>query len=369
MHSLPGCEVLSVDLAGRVDYPSSHGKGRGLALAVLDRCPPVIRRIVARTLLELLLTVRLRRHYRAGLAGADAVVVGGGNLLTDADLNFPMKISGALREAARKSIPVAIYAVGVSPDWSAAGTRLFTRALAKANLVRASVRDRRSQNGWSAHLASEGIPAAELVVDPGVLASLHYHVARRQGYGRKVGFCVTDPLAVRYHSERSSAASLEQWYPAALRSLVEQGFEVALFTNGSPEDREYLHTRFHAWIRHARGPVTLSRSFESPADLAAFVAGCNAIVGHRMHACIAAYSFGVPAVGLRWDAKLDSFFELAGRSAHMLDPATIKADELGLRTAATISDRLDPAPLIAQARAEIAHFSTFLRSACSKEAT
>lgn len=362
MRSLPDCEVVSVDLAGRTEYPASHGRARGLALALLDRCPAPLRQVAARAMLEMLLRTRLRGRYRVGLSGADAVVIGGGNLLTDSDLNFPMKISGALAEAARLSLPVSVYAVGVAPKWSEAGAKLFTRAFANARLTWASVRDIRSQEVWAAHFGARAVPA-DVVVDPGVLASLHYPPAPRSLSGRKVGFCVTDPLAVRYHSNKTSAATLEDWYPAALRSLVEAGFEVALFTNGSPEDREYLHARFYDWIRHARGPVTLSPSFETPADLAAFVSGCNAIVGHRMHACIAAYSFGVPAIGLRWDVKLDSFFELAGRGNHMLDPASVEACDVGTRTAAAIADHLDPAPLIARACREVAEFAARLQDA------
>lgn len=360
--SLPGCDVVSIDLAGRSSYPSSHNATRGLALALLDRCPAGMRKVAARVMLEILLAARLRRHYRAGLTGAQAVVVGGGNLLTDADLNFPMKVAGALAQAAKASLPVVVYGVGVAPHWSVEGTRMFTNALAGARVAWASVRDHRSQTSWNAHFADKGIPAANVVVDPGILASLHYPCAPRSSSGRKVGFCVTDPLAVRYHSDASAAATLDDWYPAALRSLVERGFEVALFTNGSPEDRDYLHSRFNTWIRYAKGPVTLDRSFENPGDLAFLVSGCDAVVGHRMHACIAAHSFGVPTVGLRWDVKLDSFFDLAARSAHLLDPAVVAPSELGDRTLAAIADRPDPAPLIARARQEIAAFAALVQN-------
>lgn len=361
--SLPECDVVSIDLAGRAAYPSSHGATRGLALALLDRCPPGIRMVAARIMLEILLVLRLRRHYRAGLDGAQAIVVGGGNLLTDADLNFPLKVAAALNQAARASLPVAVYAVGVAPRWSDAGTRLFADALAQSRLVMAAVRDHRSQTAWNAHFANRDIVPAQVVVDPGILASLHYPSAPRSGSGRKVGFCITDPLAVRYHSDTAAAATLDDWYPAALRSLVEHGFEVALFTNGSPEDRHYLDSRLHAWVRHAKGAVTLSRSFESPCDLAFLVSGCDAVIGHRMHACIAAHSFGVPTIGLRWDVKLDSFSSLAGRSSHLIDPATVPPGELGARTLAIIPDRPDPAPLIAQARREIAAFAALVQDA------
>lgn len=89
-----------------------------------DPAPP--RRIALAALVQL----RLRRHVRTRLAGCDAVVLGGGNLLTDADLNFPMKIAGALAQAARLRLPVAVNGVGANRQWSEAGRRLFGRARA-----------------------------------------------------------------------------------------------------------------------------------------------------------------------------------------------------------------------------------------------
>lgn len=364
--ALPGSKVVSVDLAGRTAYPSGHGRMRGIALAFLERLPASLRRFTAWIMLRLVIALRLQRHYRAGLKGAEAVVVGGGNLLTDADLNFPMKIAGALAQANGLGLPVAIYAVGVSSKWSRRGLRVFTQALERAGPIWTSVRDAASQRAWQRHFAGRAVRLPLLAVDPGVLASCHYPQSLRRPGARKVGVCITDPLAVRYHSDPACSANLEQWYPAALRSLVEHGFEVVLFTNGSPEDREYLHRRLHDWVRHARGPVVFGRSFESPADLAALVSGCNAIVGHRMHACIAAYSFGIPAIGLRWDEKLDSFFQLAGRDEHMLDPAKVAAGELGARTAAAIADRFDPSPLIARARADVDAFAACLQASAGR---
>lgn len=361
--SLPGYEVTSVDMAGRCAYPSGRGRGRGrsMALALLERCPQPARRIVAEAALRLLCALRLHRHYRAGLKGARVAVIGGGNLFTDADLNFPVKVAGALCQAARARLPVAIHAVGVAPTLSRRGRQCFARGLGRSRLIWTAVRDPQSHRAWDSHFPAPQAPTARVVIDPGILASLHYPRASRNGMGRHVGLCVTDPLAIRYHGGNHGATRLDRWYPAAVRSLVEQGFEVALFTNGSPEDREYLHARFHDWIRRARGPVTLAPSFDAPSDLAAFVSAQDAIVAHRMHACIAAHSFGVPAVGLRWDIKLDSFFALSGRAAHMLDPDVVAARDLGRRTEAAIADRFDPAPLMARARGEIALLAATLR--------
>jgi hypothetical protein len=78
-----------------------------------------------------------------------------------------MKISGALAEAARAGLPVAVHAVGVGRDWSAAGHRLFSRALRGVPLIAATVRDDRSRRAWGAALVPEGLPPAEFAGDPG----------------------------------------------------------------------------------------------------------------------------------------------------------------------------------------------------------
>jgi len=45
------------------------------------------------------------------------------------------------------------------------------------------------------------------------------------------------------------------------------------------------------------------------------------LCAHRMHAIIAAYSFGVPFLALTWDPKLNSFVESVHREAFICDAA------------------------------------------------
>jgi hypothetical protein len=101
-------QVTSVDLAGRRTYPPIAPSRRAHAIALLEALPPGLRRLTARAALTMLVRLRLSRHVRRGLAGCQAAVLDGGNLLTDADLNFPMKIAGALAEAKRGRLPVAV---------------------------------------------------------------------------------------------------------------------------------------------------------------------------------------------------------------------------------------------------------------------
>ncbi|MFM9937212.1 MAG: polysaccharide pyruvyl transferase family protein [Novosphingobium sp.] len=374
----PETQVFSIDLAGRRAYPAIAPSHRASMIAVLEALPSAVRRFASRLALTALVRLRLRRHVRARLAGCDAVVLGGGNLLTDADLNFPIKIAAALQQAARLRLPVAVYGVGANRQWSDEGRRLFGRALGGASLAYAAVRDARSQAAWRDLLVPQGIRPADLSGDPGLLASCHFPRPPIPFDAPLAGLCVTAPMALRYHATGPAAAkaspaseALDAWYGDAAHALVEAGFRVAFFTNGSPEDRDYLDAMGPVWILHAKGPVTMTGPFANPSEMIAFIASCNLVVAHRMHACIAAHSFAIPTIGLRWDVKLDSFFALVGRSAFIADAAALGGAALTALARRAVAEGVDrPAleRLIASTRADIARMAAALARAMQPQA-
>ena len=359
----PAIRIVALDLAGRTGW-GRHGRNRAAALRTLERLPTPLRRAAAWSLLRMLAAARLRPAYRTALAGCDAAVIGGGNLFADDDLNFPVKLALGLAEARRLDLPVAVHAVGVSDNWSGTGERLFARALAAARLSRAAVRDERSRTIWDRRLGRHGIAPAGIARDPGLLAARCYDMAARAAPGRRVALCITDPLAVRYHGGADGGdAALGRWYDAAIAALAGAGWQVALFTNGSPEDRAYLQSHATRW---AGTGVDVLPPFTRPRDLVATLADAGVVVAHRMHACIAAYACGVPPIGLRWDPKLDSFFALCGRADFMLDAASTAPTalvDLVKRAWCVGVDRDRQAALVAEASADVADLAVSLRRA------
>lgn len=399
-HALGGADVYSIDIAGRHGWSAASAGRRRRMLAVLEAVPPALRRVMAGVALMALSRLALRRHVARALHGADAVVIGGGNLLTDADLNFPIKLRSAAAEVARRGLPLAVHAVGASAHWSPRGRALFARALARRPLAHAAVRDEASRLAWAGQLETRGAVAAEVVGDPGLLASLHYprgpsapaEAAPATGAPRerRVGLCITDPLALRYHVGQHHGAAAQaagalhdaaviDWYGALATALAQQGLHVILFTNGSPEDRACLARHAPRWTaeraaaewrggvaRQGQGRVSIAAPFAAPADLAGFVAGCDLVIAHRMHACIAAHSFAVPTIGLTWDDKLASFFAMAGRAAYAVDgPAMTAAAMVNLAHAALAEgvDRAALASLISRTRADVARLARRLAHA------
>lgn len=320
-------DTWSVDLAARTAYGAGT-PARALQMQLLDRLPGAVRNLAVRAPLALQGRRRWAPHYARSLEGAECVVVGGGNLIADLDLNFPTKLSLALAAASWRQLPVFIYACGVSSGWSRQGRALLESAVQRGTIRKVWVRDERSRELWNGLVGRDAGLEAVLARDPGLLAADRYAIAKRQpdGGGPVVGLNLTSPLAVRYHSRHApSPALLDRWYLDFGRSVLNRGYRLSVFSNGSPEDREYiarLRPRFEALA--ADGRISFSQP-AAPSELTALIAGFKAVAAFRMHTIIAAFSCGVPFLALSWDPKLEAFVRSVSLANWLCTPVSTSA--------------------------------------------
>ena len=366
--AVPGSTVVSLDLAGRHAYLKGT-RFRTVALRMLERSPPLVRRSVMAGLLGRALRVHMRPSWRRALQQLDAVVVGGGNLFGDADLNFPLKVEAALDETRQAGLPAAVFGVGVSDNWSPEGEALFRRAVAGVCLVYVSVRDSRSASIWERRLGPAGIPGARIDHDPGLLVCHHVRRQARDGTGRPlVGLGLTHPVALRYHAPgHYDDADVTAWFQGVVAACVRRGWQVALFTNGSSEDDRYLRRIGPALVRaYQPGFVSCVPRFAAPGQLASFVSGLDLLMAHRLHANCTAYSYGVPHLGFTWDEKLESFFAMVDRSAFVCRTGVDAPEAIGALGARAMREGIDPVrhgAVLAAARRDTDDLATALKDA------
>lgn len=342
---LAGVDVVSLDLAGRHAYEEPvNARKRAAQFAFLDRLPRWCSDMVVAGVLGHGLKTRLRPAWRDGLKDADLAIFGGGQLIQDCDLNFPLKLAAAADECRHQGIPITVYAVGVAPSRSARGRRLLSRLLGMPpRPVFLAARDPES----ALNLATFGWGTADSICrDPGLLASRLWPAPPHPPRTRPlVGLCITHPGVVQHHADepraRDAAPHLLDLYAIAVQDLVAGGYDVLCFSDGAGEDELAITAargRLLAADPADGGRVRIAPRARTPGDLARLIAGLDAVVAHRLHAAILAYSYGIPAVGLRWDSKLPAFFASVGRLAH-----TVLLDEAAARRMAA---------LVAEARAD-----------------
>jgi len=336
-----GWAVRSIDLAGRTRWSTSgNARIRRLKLAALQRMPRGVRDALVEVVLGRTIEKELRPGWRAELECADAAIIGGGQLFQDGDLNFPIKLSAAGAEIHRRGIPAAIYAVGASPSQSAKGRALFAQLFHQTAPVYLAARDARSADV----VRSFGYEP-KLGLDPGLLASGLWPARRRSQRSRfRVGLGITHPVVLSHHASGKrrglSVSAAIGLYQRMAQRLADHGYDVVCFTNGAAEDeglKDMLETR--GSLRRDR--IAFAPRSKSPEDLARLIAHNDAIVSHRLHAAILAYSYGVPAIGLLWDEKLASFFQSIGhpeRAKEFDDATTARIEHI---VGKAIADGLD----------------------------
>ncbi|MDQ0391448.1 polysaccharide pyruvyl transferase family protein [Labrys monachus] len=320
---LGNAEVRSLDLAGRQDYVAPSGAGlRRLKLALLQRLPGPLRDKVVEFALGRLLQRRLKPAWRRALAGTDAAVFGGGQLIQDGDLNFPLKLAAAADECHRRHMPTAVFGVGVAKSRSERGRRLLAPLLNAPSLAHLAVRDAQSISNLCAYCERP----AELCRDPGLLAARLWPSPPRPGRERAlIGVGITHPVVLNHHhshgADRTGTADGIEQYGRIVDMLVSSGFDVLCFSNGAGEDEAFIAAARQRLLRAggAKAHVAVAPRPPTPRALAELIAGCDGVVSHRLHAGIVAYSYGVPSIGLRWDSKLDAFFEAVGRVPYIVD--------------------------------------------------
>ncbi|TCS60712.1 polysaccharide pyruvyl transferase WcaK-like protein [Primorskyibacter sedentarius] len=330
-----------LDLAGRTSpVPSLTQQSRRTAiLNILDAMPTFAQQILAQPLVKAQVRRKLAPLLPGKFENARGVIIGGGQLLSDVHLNFPVKIARIVAEAEARDLPIALHGVGVAQDWTAKGTRLFGRLLHSPKLRFVSVRDEASRSHLTQHLINLNtpkLPEINVFPDPGLLAAdLFSSGAPANSSSRpRVGLGITHPVAIRAHSSNAdNVAHLDwvKWYRNLAAELAKT-YQVILFTNGSPEDETML-----AEVTALPLPDNIERlaRVADPIALINFIGGLDGIAAHRLHALIVAYSLNVPSLGFRWDAKVDAFFKLTNSEKFLVDAPELPVNELsGLIAAA-----------------------------------
>jgi polysaccharide pyruvyl transferase WcaK-like protein len=82
----------------------------------------------------------------------------------------------------------------------------------------------------------------------------------------------------------------------------------------------------------------LARDYDQH-DLKGIIGLCDFFIGSRMHACIAALSQGVPAVGVAYSRKFAGVFDTVGAGDWVIDARTCSDDEALERIGSLFSDR------------------------------
>lgn len=272
--------------------------------------------------------IKARTGYWAELKQADVVIdIGGGDSFADIYGPKRLRMMFALKVLAHLARKPYVFA----PQTVGPFTKATSRIAAKMHLNRCAlvaVRDEPSRD----HMKELGVR-----VDP-ILAS---DVALRMPAGptpdlgtlTKVGLNVSGLLmGGGYTGKNEFGIALD--YPALIDRLITyfqgQGAEVHLIPHVIvPDGPMFGEDDFRACEDlAAKHPETiLAPAFASPPEAKGYIAAMDFFLGARMHACIAAFSTGVPVVPMAYSRKFAGMFGSLGYT-RTVDCTTQDADTI-----------------------------------------
>ena len=322
MHGL-GDQISSypIDLAGRETTSTLGGAQRGNILATLDLMPSFLRRLTIGFMLSYFKKKKWHPHFETMLTDADAVILGGGNLITDKDLNFPTKIQAALDVVQSRNLPCYIYGVGVGRHFSKKGEKIFNDAFSRINLKSVTVRDIRSKKNWDRYFSDSSGCLAKVVWDPGMISKLTWPIPIQTKLAPiRVG--IISPKELGYHEGGMALPDLTKWYTEFISELLKINPNIRLFSNGSPEDTRYLVDE----ILPSIGDLGYDLP-NSPEELSKLIANSSLVAAFRLHALIPAISYNNRILALAWDEKVKSFADRVEASNACVNIGDVKPTE------------------------------------------
>ena len=316
----PDAKITTMDIGGRTDYGTTGLRTtsglKKIMHKILFVLPERISDYIRIFLTQTALKKQIIPRWHDVMSKCDRIIIGGGQLISDTDLYFPIRLHAVIKLAQQLKKPVYIHAVGVSnPDaWRYAGKKLLTGCFKNNHTIKyISVRDTLSQSYWKGAFNSSAV----VCPDTGNFACNAYDIKKRTTDNRHIGISVTGTDVLTSHTsfgDKPVFVSVRQYYDLGL-SLIDAGYTPCFFTNGATEDNIVLNavkelSKDNPKIKFFNPPHTAS-------DLVQIIAGCDKIIAHRLHACIVATSLNIPAIGLVWDKKLTSYFESLNAGHHL----------------------------------------------------
>ncbi|MDK3074561.1 polysaccharide pyruvyl transferase family protein [Sedimentitalea sp. JM2-8] len=243
---------------------------------------------------------------------------------------FQILLQKYLVHLARRPLVMAPQTVGpfAKPLW---------RRLASGSIRRCAIIATRDDKS-AAFLREMGI-RQEIVEASDVALRLPYDApaAPETGTGPKVGLNVSGLLMGGGYTGKNMFG-LKIDYPALIRDIIKrfqahpEGCEMHLVGHVVPQKRGGVEDDYQACLDLAKDfpRVVVAPPFQTPSEAKSYIAGLDFFMGARMHACIAAFSSGVPVVPMAYSRKFEGLFGSLGYD-WTVDCTTNSAEEILMR--------------------------------------
>ncbi|MEM1340670.1 MAG: polysaccharide pyruvyl transferase family protein [Pseudomonadota bacterium] len=318
-------------------------------------------------------TMRAPSGYFSFVRNADLVIdIGGGDSFSDIYGPQRLRMMFWLKYLAH----IAGTPLVLGPQTYGPFTKALSKFLTRGTLKRSVIVASRDQT--STQIALEIAPGIEVIEASDVALRLpHDPPAPRAPGGRpRVGLNVSG-LLMRGGYTGKNMFGLKADYGAMIRTLIgrlhdhAETPEVHLVSHVITPDFDAIENDQKAAVELQKEfpDVIVAPAFGDPSEAKTYIAGLDFFAGARMHACIAAFSSGVPVVPMAYSRKFEGLFGTLGYN-RTVDCTTEAAETIidavmgGFEARATLVEEMKPA--FAQGLEKLGHYEAALEAQMSR---
>lgn len=236
-------------------------------------------------------------EFKEDLKHTDVLILGGGNMIMDIDENSKsgQHFNKYIKIAKKLNKKVVVLSIGVGP-FKNEKQRVYARnALMKCDFV--TYRDKESYN-----LVGYDLPNNFISVDPVFLFDKLDSKVNK--FANIAGVGVINTLL--FNNSKEVYKNVLNGYVRLINKLSENSFKIVLFTTENADncmmnDVYELCTKFNINKLFLKNKEDLFEFYTS---------GLSIIISARMHSLILGFTQNIPIVGLSWQQKINSMFEI-----------------------------------------------------------
>lgn len=252
---------------------------------------------------------RYLKYYEQKIKGADLIIFAGGGVIEATSVHsYCFPIYEIVKIAERENIPVIFNAVGLVGKCKKFDLRSITmkKALNSRMVKMISVRDGIKEMNRN-YLKYR---KAYKVADTAVWSSQVYKIKKDEkaniiGLGVIRSDCYSD-YNMKFYEE-----DLINLWCNIIKELESKNYKWKIFVNGLDVDYK-VALKILNRLKIKNIDEYLCKKTSDGAEFVQMLSSFKAIVVHRLHSCIAAYSLGIPAIALSWNDKVDFFMNEIG---------------------------------------------------------
>lgn len=242
------------------------------------------------------------------------VVIGGGNLLMDNFLNFPLLILRIVQQCEKQRVPVKLFSVGAGKGYSWLAKQIMARIVQSDAVASIVCRD---GNTYSLIKEIGEEEVAQKIIcsfDSGLYLDRCDALVQRT---ETIGLGVIAPSVLRSVAPEHPMSDTRQairWWDLLIGELAREigAHHIEIFSNGSAVDNAFAQRLWQTLLPKYPG-LSVCTSIRSSSDLIQRIGSYKALAAYRMHAAVTALALDVPVVGFEWDPKVLQMFTYCGK--------------------------------------------------------